>query len=253
MGIRTEYAPGTFSWVDLATTDVDGARAFYASVFGWVGDEAAGGSMLRLDGSLVSAIFPLSDESRAAGAPASWTSYVTVDDVDATATRAVELGGRVARDAFDLADVGRVALIEDPQGARLALWQAGTHAGAERVNDVGCLCINELVTSDLDGASAYYEQLFGWTTGLVDTGPGGPTLVWVHNRGSLNAQMSVEPSPPHWRPYFSVASTAATVEHLETVGGSAIVGPFPIPGGSIAVVRDPQGAEFALFEGPTDP
>jgi predicted enzyme related to lactoylglutathione lyase len=78
MGIRTEYAPGTFSWVDLATTDVDGARAFYASVFGWVGDEAAGGSMLRLDGSLVSAIFPLSDESRAAGAPASWTSYVTV-------------------------------------------------------------------------------------------------------------------------------------------------------------------------------
>ena len=253
MGTRTNNAPGTFSWVDLATTDVDAARDFYTSLFGWTGDTEAGGSMLRLDGSLVSAIFPLSDESRAAGAPASWTSYVTVADVDATAARALELGGTVTRDAFDIADVGRVALIEDPQGAVVALWQAGTHFGAERVNDIGCLCMNELATSDLDAARAFYEQLFGWTTGLVDTGPGGPTLVWVQNDGALNAHMSVEPGPPHWRPYFTVASTATTIEQLEALGGSVVAGPFPIPDGSIAVVRDPQGAEFALFEGETDP
>ena len=209
--------------------------------------------MLRLDGSLVSAIFPLSDESRAAGTPASWTSYVTVADVDATAARALELGGTVTRDAFDIADVGRAALIEDPQGAVVALWQAGTHFGAERVNDIGCLCMNELATSDLDAARAFYEQFFGWTTGLVDTGPGGPTLVWVQNDGALNAHMSVEPGPPHWRPYFTVASTATTIEQLEALGGSLVAGPFPIPDGSIAVVRDPQGAEFALFEGETDP
>jgi predicted enzyme related to lactoylglutathione lyase len=138
-------------------------------------------------------------------------------------------------------------------GARLALWQAGTHFGAERVNDVGCLCMNELVTTDLDGARAFYERLFGWTTGLVDTGPGGPTLVWVRNDESLNAHMSAEPGPPHWRPYFTVESTATTVTNLEALGGSVVAGPFPIPNGSIAVARDPQGAEFALFEGETDP
>ncbi len=253
MGSRTSFPEGTFSWVDLATTAVDGARDFYTALIGWVGDDEAGGSMLRLDGSLVAAIFPLSEESRAAGTPSSWTSYVTVADVDAVVARAVELGGAVSRDPFDIMDVGRVALIQDPQGAVVALWQAGTHFGAERVNDVGCLCINELVTSDLDAARAFYEQLFGWTTGLVDTGPGGPTLVWVHNDGTLNAHMSVEPGPPHWRPYFSVASTATTVAQLEQLGGSVLAGPFPIPDGSIAVVCDAQGAEFALFQGETDP
>jgi len=253
MGTRTSYPPGTFSWVDLATIDVDGARDFYTALFGWVGDAEAGGSMLRLDGALVAAIFPLSAESLATGAAPSWTCYVTVTDVDAGAARAVELGGAVAREPFDIMDVGRVALVQDPQGAVVALWQAGTHFGAERVNDVGCLCMNELVTSDLDAARAFYEPLFGWTTGLVDTGPGGPTLVWVHNDGSLNGHMSVEPGPPHWRPYFSVESTAATVAQLEALGGSVLAGPFPIPDGSIAVVRDPQGAEFALFEGETDP
>jgi len=253
MGMRTSYPPGAFSWVDLATTDVEGAREFYSALFGWVGGQEAGGSMLRLDGSLVSAIFPLSDDSRAAGTPACWTSYVAVDDVDASAARAVELGAAVARDAFDIMDVGRVAVIEDPQGAALALWQAGTHFGAERVNDVGCLCMNELVTNDLDAARAFYERLFGWTTDLADTGPGGPTLVSVLNEGSLNAYMSEEPGSPHWRAYFTVESTAATVAQLEALGGSVLAGPFPIPDGSIAVVQDPQGAEFALFEGPTDP
>jgi predicted enzyme related to lactoylglutathione lyase len=253
MGARTSYPPGTFSWVDLATTDLNGARDFYTAVFGWVGDAGAGGSMLRLEGSLVAAIFPLSDESRASGASPSWTSYVTVADADASAARAVELGGVVVRDAFDITDVGRVALITDPQGAAVALWQAGTHFGAERVNDVGCLCMNELVTSDLEAARAFYEQLFGWTTDLVDTGPDGPTLVSVHNGESLNAHMSEEPGPPHWRAYFTVASTEATIAQLEALGGSVLAGPFPIPDGSIAVVRDPQGAEFALFEGETDP
>jgi uncharacterized protein len=214
MGLRTGYPAGTFSWVDLATTDVDGARDFYTALFGWAADDDAGGTMLRRDGSLVSAIFPLSDESRASGAPPSWTSYVAVSDVDATMARAVELGGSVARDAFDLGDVGRVALVVDPQGARFALWRAGTHFGAERVNDLGCLCMNELVTSDLDAARAFYEQLFGWTTGLVDTGPGGPTVVWVQNDGALNAHMGVEPGSPHWRPYFTVESTAAAIEQL---------------------------------------
>src|SRR4029078_10163924 len=113
--------------------------------------------------------------------------------------------------------------------------------------------MTELVTSDLDTARAFYEMLFGWTTGLVDTGPGGPTLVWVHNDGSLNGHMSVEPGPPHWRPYFSVESTAGTIAQLEGLGGAVLAGPFPIPDGSIAVVRDPQGAELALFEGATDP
>jgi hypothetical protein len=113
--------------------------------------------------------------------------------------------------------------------------------------------MNELATSDLDAARAFYERLFGWTTALADTGPGGPTLVSVLNEGSLNAYMSEEPGAPHWRAYFTVESTTTTIAQLEALGGSVLAGPFPIPDGSIAVVSDPQGAEFALFQGETDP
>ena len=182
MGQRSSYAPGTFSWVDLATTDAGAATSFYTGLFGWdTEDTDAGGGAVyttcRIDGDAVCGLFEMSEEMRATGVPPNWTSYVTVADADAAATRAKELGGDAVDDAFEVLDAGRMAVLKDPQGAVFAVWQPRARIGAERVNDVGCLCMNELATTDLDAARTFYEGVFGWTTEMVDTGPGGPPMV----------------------------------------------------------------------------
>ncbi len=254
MGPRAEYAPGTFSWVDLATSDVDAAKTFYADLFGWTTEDDPGGTrytLCRRDGDVVCGIAAL---PTGAGS-SSWTSYVTVADVDATFGQAVELGGRPLGEPFAVADYGRTAMLTDPQDAPFALWQPGARAGAERVNDVGCLCMNELATTDTVAARDFYGALFDWTFEVVDTGADGPELIAVMNHGSLNAHISPTESgeAPAWRPYFTVESAAASVEQVTRLGGSATFGPFPIPDGAIAGVADSQGARFALFEGETDP
>jgi uncharacterized protein len=260
MGKRSSYAPGTFSWVDVATTDAGAATAFYTGLFGWdTEDTDAGGGAVyttcRIDGDAVCGLFEMSEEMRATGVPPNWTSYVTVADADAAATRVKELGGDAVDDAFEVLDAGRMAVLKDPQGAVFAVWQPRARIGAERVNDLGCLCINELATTDLEAARTFYEGVFGWTTEMVDTGPGGPPIVAAYNGGTLNANFSAarEGEPPHWRPYFMVESAEVAVARMRELGGEALAGPLPIPDGSFAIVRDPQGAVFAVFEGEVDP
>lgn len=261
MGTRSSYPPGTFSWVDLATTDAAAAKAFYTGLFGWkTEDTDAGGgavyTMCRIDGDDVCGIFEMSPEMQERGAPPNWTNYATVADADAATTRVKELGGETINDAFDVLDAGRMAVLKDPQGAVFAVWEPRARIGAERVNDVGCLTMNELATTDVDAARGFYEAAFGWTTEQVDTGPGGPLIVSANNHGTLNATLSAgQPGePPHWRPYFTVESTEATVERVRELGGQVLVGPLPLPGpSSIAIALDPQGAVFAVFEGRVDP
>ena len=260
MGQRTTHPPGTFSWVDLATTDPVAAKAFYAGLFGWETEDGDAGdgavyTTASLDGDAICGMFEMPEEMRAMGVPPNWTSYVTVADADAAAARTGELGGEAVRDAFDVMDAGRMAVLKDPQGAVFAVWQPGTRIGAERVNDVGCLCMNELATTDMEAAGSFYGDLFGWTTETVDTGPDGPPLVSAYNGKTLNASLSpVEGgAPPHWRPYFTVESVQATLERVGDLGGKCLAGPIPLPDGAIAIVLDPQGAQFGLFEGEVDP
>ena len=260
MGKRTSYRPGTFSWVDLATTDPAAAKSFYSSLFGWdLEDNAAGDgtvyTLCHVDGDAVCGLFGMSEDIRAAGVPPHWTSYVTVTEADDATARARELGGDVGRDPFDVMDLGRMAVLKDPQGAVFAVWQPGTRLGAERVNDIGCLCMNELATSDLEGAASFYSGLFGWTMEVADTGPGGPPLVSAINDGRLNASVSLAEggASPHWRPYFTVESTETTMERVGELGGREVLAPLEIGHGSIALALDPQGALLGLFAGEVDP
>jgi predicted enzyme related to lactoylglutathione lyase len=259
MGKRESYAPGTFSWVDLGTTDAASAKAFYTGLLGWETEDADAGNGLvyticRVGGDAVCGLFERAAEAPSSGGAPGWTSYVTVPDADETAARAIGLGGE-ATDAFDVLDAGRMSMLQDPHGAALAVWQPGNRIGAERVNDVGCLCMNELVTSDLDAARGFYENLFGWTTEPVDTGPGGPPTVFAYNRGTLNASLTAvtDGEAAHWRPYFTVDSTAAASVLVRDLGGSVVLEPESIPDGSIAIATDPQGGLFGLFEGEVDP
>src|SRR6201995_3345314 len=175
MGQRTQYTPGTFSWADLNTTDQAAAKAFYSGLFGWeITDMPAGEgvvySMAAIGGKWVGAISPPPPQQRDPGGPASWNSYVTVADADATAAKAAELGATVHAPPFDVMEAGRMAVIQDPQGAWFLIWQTKQHLGAQLVNAPGALCWNELGSPDLDASTAFYGGLFGWTTSPMEGG-----------------------------------------------------------------------------------
>ncbi len=261
MGERERYEPGTFCWVDLATTDPAEAKTFYGELFGWEPEDTPAGeagtyTMLRLDGDDVCALYELEAARREMGIPSHWFSYVSVESADATAERAQELGGTTFGGAFDVMDMGRMAIVQDPAGAVLAAWEPGAHAGARRVNDIGCLTWNELQSRDPEAAGAFYAGLFGWETEPVED-DGKLAYVTIWNAGSANGGIMPMTeqhgdAPSYWLPYFTVPSCDGAVAKVQELGGDVLAGPFDVPGGRISVVRDPQGAAFALFEGETD-
>ena len=257
MGERTKYAPGTFSWTDLTTPDQDGAKAFYTALFGWDvqdNDLGEGGvySMMLVDGKPVCAISPQPPQQQ--GAPPIWNSYISVDSADATLPRAKELGGTVHAPAFDVFDVGRMGVVQDPQGAYFCIWQPKAHIGAERVNGHGMLCWNELHTSDLADAQRFYTELFGWSTETMDMGGSQYHVVGVddHGNGGLS-DMLTPGAPPHWLVYFGIDDLEAGVARIGELGGTVVQPPLEIGDGNrIAVAQDPQSGWFALYAGRFD-
>jgi uncharacterized protein len=250
MGERTSHPAGTFSWVDLGTSDADGAKAFYGGLLGWDFEDvpvpdSPPYSMASIGGRTVAALYGKRDEQ----APSAWLSYVTVEDADATAARAAELGGTVISEPFDVMEAGRMAVLQDPTGAVFAIWQPRASIGAQLVNDVGALCLNQLNTSDPGAAQAFYGDLFGWTFRGVASGP---QAYWgITNGERLNGGM-MESEPPSWLAYFTSADVDASAAKVTELGGKVIVAPSPVPGGRIAVAADPQGAVFAFVEGRID-
>jgi predicted enzyme related to lactoylglutathione lyase len=260
MGERTQYTPGTFCWAEASTTDLDGAKAFYAGLFGWeaIDNPVPGGgvySMQTVGGKPVAAIAPQPEEQREAGVPAMWNSYVSVESADATAERATELGATVHAPPFDVMDVGRMAVIQDPQGAFFMLWQPRAHIGAALVNAPGALVWNELASPDLDGSSAFYSSLFGWTIERREGTAMGEYLGIKNGEKNNGGMRAVDPpgTPPHWLAYFGVDDVEQALAKVGELGGSALAGPIDIQIARIAVVSDPQGAVFALYAGQLEP
>ena len=162
MGERASYENGTFNWVELGTDDPAAAGEFYSELFGWEGEKLEGGhgdyTLFRLGGKKVAAVLQRGEKQPVNA----WNSYIAVDDVDATAARAAELGGTVAAGPFDIPGVARMAFVLDPTGAAVGLWEAGGGIGAELVNDAGRFSMNQLNTSDPEVAGAFFAELFGW-------------------------------------------------------------------------------------------
>jgi uncharacterized protein len=245
MGERTSYPPGTFSWAELATSDADAAKAFYTQLFGWeyednpVPDDQVY-SMARRDGHHVAALFS-SDQ------PPHWNCYVTVTSADETAQAAKDNGGAVMAEPFDVMDVGRMAVIADPAGAALCLWEPRAHIGATLVNTPGAMTWNDLVTPDPEGAAEFYGKLFGWTTEEIPDAGGYRT---IRNGDRMNGGiMPNQDGPPNWLPYFGHEDVERLAGEIEGLGGKLYNGPVRMPQGSIAVLADPQGAVFAVWTG----
>lgn len=263
MGERTSYPHGTFSWVDNATTDQHGAKSFYATLFRWQYDDRPVGegivySMAQLGGKDVAAITPQMQDERDQGVPPHWNSYITVEDVDAVTGKIEQLGGRVLAPAFEVMDVGRMSAFADPTGAVAYLWQPRRQIGAGLVNVPGAFCWNELATRDPETAERFYSRLFAWE--FERAGPEyGPAYWMINNGSSQNGGMREigdelpADTPAHWLVYFAVEDIEATSETAVQAGGQLLV-PKDSAGdyGSLAVLRDPAGAAFALFEGHLD-
>ncbi len=254
MGERTSHPPGTFSWTDLSTPDPDGAKRFYTGLFGWETEDLPlpdGGvyTFLRKDGKEVAALSAARE-----GQMTAWLSYITVEDADAVASRAAELGATQLGEPFDVMEAGRMGLIQDPTGAVFAVWQPRESIGATLVNGHGALSLNQLNTSDPDRAREYYSRLFGWR---VESVAGGDQPYWgIFNGERLNGGMMQLPAdagaPSHWLVYFGIDDLDAAAERISESGGTVMVPKTEVPGGHFLVARDPQGAVFGLFAGRFD-
>lgn len=245
MGERTSHPPGTFSWAELATSDAAAAKAFYTELFGWdyednpAGDEGQIYSMARRDGHYVAALY-------SADQPPHWNSYVTVASADESAAAAAAGGGSIVAEPFDVMDVGRMAVIGDPGGAALCLWEPRAHIGATLVNTPGALAWNDLVTPDPQAASEFYGRLFGWTFEEIPASAGYRV---IRNGDRSNGGIMPLEGPSYWVPYFGHEDVDRVVSE-----GIAKVhnGPIQVPAGRFAVLGDPQGAVFAVITGEYD-
>lgn len=250
MGERERYTPGTFCWADVGTGDQEASARFYGALFGWVPESLsnpAGGvyTMMRLDGKEVAGL---------RGGPAGWLSYVSVEDVDAGVARVRELGGIDVDGPVDVGTAGRMALVQDHQGALFALWQPGEHVGAALVNEVGAMVWQHLSTADIAAARDWYAELFEWSWEELEGGGG-----WWNARnrdGWLTGSagdLPAEGVPSNWQVTFRVEDVAASCARVEELGGATILPRTETPVGGIAVVRDPDGAPFAFFDGENEP
>ena len=258
MAERSSYAPGTFCWAELTTSDQDAAKAFYGALLGWEADDRPEGdagsyySMQLIDGKPVAAIAAQPQQQRDAGVPPLWNSYISVGSADAVAERAKELGATLHAPPFDVMSVGRMAVVQDPQGAYFMPWEPRDRVGAGLVNQAGALVWNELQSPDLDASAAFYGDLFGWQ--LEDSSGGMGRYLMIKNGDSFNGGMRelTPPSPPNWLVYFGVEDLEQALARLGELGGATIAGPIDIEVARIAVVADPQGAVFALYAGQLD-
>jgi predicted enzyme related to lactoylglutathione lyase len=250
----TKHEPGTFSWADLSTTDLDAAISLYTDLFGWEvskEDIPGGGvyAMFRQNGKDVAAASTQREDEK--GMPAHWNVYITVEDAEQTAKEAESLGGTIVAPAFDVMDIGRMAVIADPTGAMFCVWEPKTNIGAQVMGDPGALAWFELLTNDTDKAGAFYKELFGYE--LEPFGPEGTYTVLQRGETQIGGMMAapMEGMPNYWGLYFTTEDVDGVADKVKAAGGTAMMEPTDMPEvGRLAVLADAQGAAFGVIKGP---
>jgi predicted enzyme related to lactoylglutathione lyase len=262
MPTQTKYKQGEFSWIELHTTDTDAAKRFYSGLFGWTFDdvpmpEGMGTyTMAKLGDQHVGAITKLNADMAKMGVPPNWASYITVDNVDETTKKVSTNNGKVIKEPFDVMDVGRMAVVQDPSGATVCLWQAKKHIGAGVKGENGALCWNEVFTTNVDAAGKFYANTIGWKTEAVDMGPMGTYTLFKNGDDKNSNAGGMMPMPPNmkgvpsnWLAYIQVADCDVSAKKVSDLGGKVVMPPMDIPKiGRFAIVQDPAGATFALFK-----
>ena len=253
------YTEGTFCWNELGTKDRDAARNFYTALFGWktmdkpmpncdgtytllnIGEENAAG-MYQMDGEMFE------------GVPSHWMSYIWVDDVDASAKRITELGGKLNCEPMDIPGVGRMAMAVDPTGANFAIFKGSDHKGAAHVEGTpqGTFCWNECYSSDAEKATKFYCDLFGWTVDekhMMNDMKYTMLMKGDKQVGGL-MQLTEEMGPmSYWMSYVTVDDCDAKALECEKLGGKLLAGPMDVPEvGRFAAIQDPTGAVVSIIK-----
>ncbi len=245
---------GRFIWHELLTTDTAAAAAFYPRVVPWRTQPSSmpGYTIWMAGQSQVGGLVALPPD--AAGTPPHWLIYVGTPNVDATAEHAQRLGARVVKAATDIPNVGRFAVLADPQGATFALYTPGPTGGAAPAPGPGVFSWHELATTDVAGALRFYGELFGWTRGQGhDMGAMGVYQIFERFGSMVGGMCNVQgpATPPSWLSYVQVVDSSRAVAAAKSAGGRLLHGPVEVPGGSwIALFMDPQGGAFAVQEPP---
>ena len=253
------HKPGAFCWVELGTTDQNAAKKFYGTLFGWAANDNPMGpgefyTIFRLQDRNAAAAYTLRPDDRAHGVPPHWMLYVAVENADAAANRVAEFGGKVLAPAFDVMDAGRMSVVQDPTGATFSVWQAKRNSGIGIAGEPGTLCWADLSTRDQSRARKFYTDLFGWKM-TDDTDDNPPSnYVHIHNGedfiGGILPPAYVNPhAPAHWMPYFQVANCDNSAAQARQSGARVYMEPKTLEdAGRFAVLADPQGATFAIFQ-----
>jgi hypothetical protein len=247
---------GRCLWYELMSTDPPAAKAFYSKVMGWgtepVKDASPPYEMFKCGATPLAGLMELPEDARKMGAPPHWISYVGTPDIDKTFALATKLGARAHVPPRDIPNVGRFAVMADPQGATFAAYTPATlpaeQTGAPRVGEFSW---HELVTTDHAAAFGFYQSLFGWEkTGEHDMGPMGLYQMFGRKGFTLGGMFNKPkemPFPPHWLFYVRVGEVNQAAETVKALGGKVLNGPMEVPGGDqIVQCLDPQGAMFAL-------
>jgi uncharacterized protein len=262
MSQRDTYEPGVPCWVDTLGPDPDAAMAFYTGVFGWEfagpgampGDPPGRYFVARLRGRDVAGV-----GSQAAGAPPApgWNTYVAVQSAAEAAAKAREAGGAVLVEPFDAEPAGRAAVLADPTGAAVCVWEALERKGAQLVNEPGAWSMSQLSTPDPERAAAFYGAVFGWTTETLGAGESAMTLFRLPgyvggepeqpvSREVIAAMTPSGGGPAGWSADFWVRDVDAAAAKAAELGGAAVVPAFDHPFGRTAVLADPHGVSFSV-------
>jgi hypothetical protein len=250
---------GKYCWYELMTTDTEAAGKFYSHVVGWhlfePGGPHAGYTLLQVGDQGIGGMMKLPDEACAAGARPGWMGYIWVPEVETALAKVVAAGGAVHKQPADIPQIGRFAVVSDPQGANFILFR---HFGDQEAppfapGTPGHVGWHELHAGERESALTFYAGQFGWTKGEAHD-MGGPVGIYqlfnidgVQSGGMMN-KMEVFPHP-FWLYYFNVDDIGAAAARVTAAGGQVLMGPHEVPGGSwILQALDPQGGMFALTQ-----
>lgn len=248
----TPFPPGTPCWVDLFTSDPERSRAFYSAVLGWEfadqGEAYGGYTLATSDGANVAGLMRNSGDS---GTPDTWSTYLATADAEESVARAVEAGATVLAPPLRVGELGTMAVLVDPAGAVVGVWQAGAHTGFGRHAEPGSLVWAETHSKGFAASRAFYERVFGWdyevTSDEEDFRYLTAKVDGTEVAGLMDsARILPDAVPSHWAVYLGVDDVDAAQRVAEEHGATVLMGATDTPFGRIADLLDPTGAPFKL-------
>ena len=256
MATTTTTILGRPLWYELMTTDPKGAEAFYKAVVGWSAEPfpGAGHDYTVFNRSGKVPVGGLMARPADLNAPPFWAMYVGVPDLEEAAAHIKRLGGKECSPVIEIANVGRMQMMQDPQGAAFYIMQpASSPQEPEGTPEMGDASWHELMTTDWAAAMKFYNEAFGWqASDAMDMGADGKYQMFNRPHGMIGGIMNIPTAmagqmPPNWQFYFRVPDLDAAVERIKANGGQILNGPMEVPGGDrIVNAMDPQGATFSL-------